>query len=43
MEFNERGGSTEVVLVHEGFANDEERGKHEHGWTACLEKFAKLF
>lgn len=43
VEFHDRGGSTEVVLVHERFPNDEARAQHEMGWTGCLDKLAKLF
>jgi len=24
------------VLTHTGFADDEQRDQHEHGWRACL-------
>jgi glutathione S-transferase len=44
VEFHERGaGKTEVVLTHERFPNAEQRDRHQHGWTGCLEKFAALF
>jgi len=40
VELLERGGSTELVLTHERFANLEERDKHGHGWNACLDRLA---
>lgn len=43
VEFRSVGNSTEVALTHEGFASDEERGKHTHGWTGCLDRFAKTY
>lgn len=42
VEFRDRKGSTEVVLVHEGFPTDEDRGNHEQGWTSCLERLETL-
>lgn len=40
VEFRDLGGSTEILLTHELLPSAEERGKHEHGWTGCLEQFA---
>lgn len=42
VEFRERGGETDVVLVHELFPNDEAMKQHEHGWTGCFDKLARL-
>ena len=42
IEFNDRGAETELVLTHTRFASAEERGKHEHGWTGCLDKLEKV-
>jgi uncharacterized protein YndB with AHSA1/START domain len=42
VEFHERGGSTEVVLRHEGFPSSERRDRHESGWTQCLEQLAAV-
>lgn len=42
VEFRDRGGSTDVVLTHELFPNEEARRQHDQGWTACLEKLAQL-
>jgi uncharacterized protein YndB with AHSA1/START domain/uncharacterized damage-inducible protein DinB len=43
VEFRSVGNSTEVALTHEGFASDEERGKHTHGWTGCFDRFARTY
>lgn len=40
VEFLERGRSTEVVLRHDGLADDGDRSRHEDGWNACLDKLA---
>jgi uncharacterized protein YndB with AHSA1/START domain len=42
VEFHDRGKTTDVVLRHEGLASAEERGKHEHGWTGCLDNLVKI-
>jgi len=42
VEFFERGGATDLVLTHELFPNEEARSKHEHGWTGCLDKLARV-
>lgn len=34
--------TTQMTLTHSGFANDEERDQHQHGWIACLEKLSML-
>ena len=41
VEFNEQGGSTEVVLRHEGLPNEKEVADHTHGWNGCFEKLEK--
>ena len=38
IEFLPKGTGTELVLTHEGFADDETRNSHEHGWTGIMEK-----
>jgi uncharacterized protein YndB with AHSA1/START domain len=38
LEFRDRGGETEVVLTHSGFASEEQRGNHEDGWNGCLDQ-----
>jgi uncharacterized protein YndB with AHSA1/START domain len=37
-----KAGGTELTLHHERFADDETRGKHEHGWTGCLARLAPV-
>lgn len=41
-DFLERGRSTEIVLRHEGLADDADRSRHEDGWKACLDKLAAV-
>jgi len=36
VEFEAKGGGTEVTLTHERFAGAEQRDKHGEGWTGCL-------
>jgi uncharacterized protein YndB with AHSA1/START domain len=36
VEFSEDGEGTHVELTHSGFANEEIRDLHAHGWDACL-------
>ena len=43
VEFHERGDATEVVLTHTGISHEGERGGHEKGWIAILEKFAATY
>ena len=38
IEFAERGGETEMIFTHEGFADEASRGRHEGGWTSFFEK-----
>ena len=38
LEFLSRGTGTELVLTHEGFADEDARTHHEQGWTAILER-----
>ena len=42
VEFVDRGGTTDLVLTHELFPNEESKGKHEHGWTGCFDKLARV-
>jgi len=37
LEFHDRGGSTELVLLHGFFPNKNERDKHTMGWSSCLD------
>jgi uncharacterized protein YndB with AHSA1/START domain len=43
VEFNDLGGSTEIILTHERFPNLEAKSSHEEGWTSCLKRFEALF
>ncbi len=43
VEFNDLGGSTEIVLVHELFPDAESKGHHEQGWGSCLDRFEAMF
>lgn len=36
VEFSDDGGSTVVDITHSGFATEEIRDLHVHGWEACL-------
>jgi glutathione S-transferase len=42
VEFVDRGGSTHIVLSHEGFPNAGRREGHHSGWNACLDRLATL-
>jgi glutathione S-transferase len=42
VEFHDRGNATEVVLRHQ-LPNEDERGRHEHGWIGCFDKLEQLF
>ncbi|GMQ82235.1 MAG: SRPBCC domain-containing protein [Rhodothermia bacterium] len=43
VEFNEMGETTEVVITHELFPNDEARDGHDMGWASCLNRLEGLF
>ncbi len=38
LDFRASGNETELVLTHENFTGDEQRGRHAEGWTSALEK-----
>lgn len=38
VEFHERGDSTEVVLTHEFFPNEQMRDAHKTGWIGCFDR-----
>jgi uncharacterized protein YndB with AHSA1/START domain len=42
VEFHDRGGSTEVVLRHEGFPSAAKRDGHDAGWIGCFDKLGTL-
>jgi uncharacterized protein YndB with AHSA1/START domain len=41
VELTARGGETDLVLTHSGFATAEEAAPHEGGWAELLEDLAK--
>jgi glutathione S-transferase len=41
VEFSDDGDGTEVTVTHRGFANDEIRGMHAHGWNGCLDNLER--
>jgi uncharacterized protein YndB with AHSA1/START domain len=43
VEFNDVGGSTEVVITHERFPTSQARDDHEQGWTSCLNRLESVF
>jgi uncharacterized protein YndB with AHSA1/START domain len=42
VEFLECAGGAEVRLLHERFPSAESQANHQRGWTASLEKLAKI-
>jgi uncharacterized protein YndB with AHSA1/START domain len=40
-EFQERAGSTEVLLTHELLPSDDEYDSHKQGWSGCLDKLGE--
>jgi uncharacterized protein YndB with AHSA1/START domain len=43
IELTPAGDGTELLLKHERFADKEARDRHEHGWTGCIRRLARLF
>lgn len=43
VEFRAAGDATEVVVRHEGFADEMQRVMHEAGWNAGLANLASMF
>ena len=41
VEFHDRGGETEVVVIHERFPNEAAREEHNKGWIGCLGRLPK--
>jgi uncharacterized protein YndB with AHSA1/START domain len=41
--FFDRGKETEMLFTHEGFADADSRGRHDHGWASTFEKLAALW
>ena len=42
VEFLDRGASTDVILTHDLFPNEEICSRHEAGWTGSFEKLAAI-
>jgi uncharacterized protein YndB with AHSA1/START domain len=42
VEFAEEGGSTEVSITHSGFATEEIRDLHVHGWDGVLANLERV-
>jgi len=42
VDFHERGRTTEVVLLHEFFPNEEQRNAHNGGWNAVLDLLERM-
>ena len=42
VEFHDRAGRTEIVLIHERLPDAEARARHEQGWNGCFEKLGVL-
>lgn len=42
VEFVDDGGATTVELTHAGFASDEIRDLHAHGWEGCLSNLERV-
>ena len=40
IELKDLGKTTELVLTHERFADEEARDKHQQGWNGCLNRLA---
>ena len=38
VEFQTAGESTEVILTHERFRDENDREKHAHGWNGCFDR-----
>lgn len=41
VEFQDRGGSTEVILTHALFPDEKARQDHEKGWSSCLDRLTE--
>lgn len=41
--FHRVGESTEVVVLHDRFADEKTAADHEMGWTSCLDKLEQLY
>ncbi|MCG8353395.1 MAG: SRPBCC domain-containing protein [Chloroflexales bacterium] len=43
VEFHERDGGTELILIHALFDNEEERANHHQGWSDCIDRLESFF
>jgi len=41
LTFKPKGVGTEMTLTHEGFPNQEQRDRHNGGWSATFERLAR--
>jgi uncharacterized protein YndB with AHSA1/START domain len=41
LTFRPKGAGTEMTLSHEGFASEEQRDRHNDGWSTILERLAR--
>jgi uncharacterized protein YndB with AHSA1/START domain len=41
LTFKSKGAGTEMTLSHEGFASDEQRDRHNDGWSMIFERLAR--
>lgn len=42
VEIKPSGAGSELILVHEGFADADTRGRHEEGWNGCLVRLHRV-
>jgi len=43
VELSDRGGGTELRLIHEQLPNEQSRDGHNGGWNSALDKLEKFF
>lgn len=41
VEFVDLGGSTKIILTHQGFNDENMRDEHSRGWGGCFDSFTK--
>jgi serine/threonine protein kinase len=41
LEFHARGATTDLVLIHERFRDQELRNSHAQGWAGCLDRLTR--
>lgn len=41
LTFKPKGAGTEMTLTHEGFSNEEQRDRHNNGWSPTFERLAR--